>query len=162
MNDYDRRSNKTVCLYLKKHLSVGAIASTVALNLLPLVAQAEEITIGDRKIDAAVAETRQEQTKGLQGTTDLPDTKGMLFVFEPARKVCFWMKGTPIDLDVGFFDQNNRLVKVESMQANMLDLHCSPMPIRYALETNAGWFERYKINIGSTIHRPQQNHSQLQ
>ena len=163
MNDNDRRSNKNVSLYLKKHFSVSAVASTIAINLLPLVAQAEEIImIGDREIEVTIAETRQEQAKGLQGTTSLPDSKGMLFVFEPARKVCFWMKGTPIDLDVGFFDQNNRLIKVDFMQANMLDLHCSPTPISYALETSAGWFNRYKVSLGSQLKRPQQAHADAQ
>ena len=65
MNDNDRRSNKNVSLYLKKHFSVSAVASAIAINLLPLVAQAEEIImIGDREIDVTIAETRQEAGEG--------------------------------------------------------------------------------------------------
>lgn len=124
-----------------------------ALAVIAPLAQAEKISVGDRVLDVGVAQTRQEHTKGLQGVKHLPDTKGMLFVFEPTRKVCFWMKGTPIDLDIGFFDENDQLVRFEGMQANMLDLHCSPVPVRYALEVPSGWYQRYGISLTTKIRR---------
>lgn len=130
-----------------------SFALACALAVVAPLAQAEKITVGDRVLDVGVAQTRQEHTKGLQGVKHLPDTKGMLFVFEPTRKVCFWMKGTPIDLDVGFFDENDQLVRYEGMQANMLDLHCSPVPVRYALEVPSGWYQRYGISITTKLRR---------
>ena len=141
-------STPTICLSRRRSFALAC-----ALAMVAPLAQAEKITVGDRVLDVGVAQSRQEHTKGLQGVKHLPDTKGMLFVFEPTRKVCFWMKGTPIDLDVGFFDENDQLVKYEGMQANMLDLHCSPVPVRYALEVPSGWYQRYGISITTKLRR---------
>lgn len=66
---------------------------------LPFTAK---ITIGDQVIDLEVAKTPQEQEIGLMFRTDLPPNQGMLFPFQPARPVAFWMRNTLIPLDMIF------------------------------------------------------------
>ena len=66
---------------------------------LPITATAN---IAGREIQLEVAETPQQQAQGLMFRPPLPDDRGMLFPFTPARPVAFWMKNTPSPLDMIF------------------------------------------------------------
>lgn len=131
----------------------------LGLNGFSSASKAEKISVGNHEVDVTLAQTRQEQMKGLQGVSYLAEDHGMLFSFVPARKVCFWMKNTPIDLDVGFFNEKLELVQIEKMQANMLDLHCSKQPIRFALEVNRDWFTHHRISLGEKLTLPKTSFS---
>src|SRR5690349_7555344 len=62
------------------------------------------VTVGTRVVQAELATTYTERTNGLMGRTFLPDTAGMLFAFAGDQQLSFWMKDTPIDLDIAFVD----------------------------------------------------------
>lgn len=66
---------------------------------LPISAQA---VIAGHTIELEVARTRQQQATGLMYRTSLADNRGMLFTFEPAQTVNFWMKNVRIPLDMLF------------------------------------------------------------
>jgi uncharacterized membrane protein (UPF0127 family) len=68
-------------------------------QVLPISA---EVEIGDEQIQLEVARTPQEQAMGLMFRTELPPDRGMLFPFEFARPVQFWMQNTLIPLDMVF------------------------------------------------------------
>ncbi|MEG4331424.1 MULTISPECIES: DUF192 domain-containing protein [unclassified Microcoleus] len=68
-------------------------------QVLPVSARAR---IGDRPIELEVAKTPEQQAMGLMYRTSLPDDRGMLFEFKPARRVNFWMKNCKISLDMIF------------------------------------------------------------
>ncbi|MBS1174713.1 MAG: hypothetical protein H6R05_844 [Burkholderiaceae bacterium] len=97
------------------------------------------------------ADTAQERQMGLMNRTSLPENAGMVFVFEQTQPHCFWMKNTLIPLDIGFIDAQGRLVQIESMQAQTTDVHCPNQAIKYALETNQGWFDKHQITVGTQI-----------
>ena len=128
--------------------------ATLVMSAFATNVKAQKVVLANQTVDVVIAKTRQEQTKGLQGVQHLDEGQGMLFVFEPARKVCFWMKNTPIDLDIGFFNDKGQLIQIDHMQANMLDLHCSVKPIRYALEVNHGWFKRHNVHLNTLLTLP--------
>ena len=71
-------------------------------QVLPITAQA---TIAGETFDLEVAKTREEQQLGLMHRNALPDDRGMLFPFSPARPVAFWMKNVPVGLDMVFLYQ---------------------------------------------------------
>ncbi len=71
-------------------------------QVLPLTAR---VIIADQIIDLEVANTPQEQEIGLMFRTELLPNRGMLFPFQPARAVGFWMKNTLIPLDMVFLHQ---------------------------------------------------------
>jgi hypothetical protein len=66
---------------------------------LPISAQA---IIGDQQIGLEVARTPQQQAMGLMFRSEIPDDRGMLFEFEPARPVSFWMRNVLVPLDMVF------------------------------------------------------------
>ncbi len=75
--------------------------STPQGQVLPITATAKVESSG--KIFALeVAETQEQQQMGLMYRESLPDNRGMLFEFDPARPVSFWMKNCLINLDIIF------------------------------------------------------------
>lgn len=109
------------------------------------------IRVDNVPLTVEIAQTPQDQRRGLQYRTDLPENHGMLFVFLKPRNVCMWMRNVPIDLDVGFFDEKMRLLKVASMKRQTDTNHCANRPVTYALEVNRGWFKRHHIELGAQL-----------
>lgn len=89
---------------------------------LPITAIAN---IAGREIQLEVAATLQQQAQGLMFRPPLPDDRGMLFPFTPARPVSFWMKNTPSALDMIFL-LNGR---VQAIARNATMCVSDPCPI---------------------------------
>ena len=109
------------------------------------------IRVNDVALTVEIAQTPTDQRKGLQHRTHLPPDHGMLFVFLNPRAVCMWMRDVPIDLDVGFFDDKMRLVKIATMKRQTDTHHCADRPVAYALEVNRDWFKRHNIKPGALL-----------
>ena len=76
--------------------------------------QTVSITLPDGfVVNALVADTPQKQEKGLMFVKDLPENKGMLFVFNQEEEQAFWMKNTLIDLDIIFIGADKKVNSVE-------------------------------------------------
>ncbi len=110
---------------------------------------------GTRKnVQVEFARTTAEQERGLMGRTSLPESTGMLFVFDAPRALNFWMKNTLIPLDILYFDAQGALVNTATMQpcTSTVDAECvlypSDSPAQYALEVPAGYVGRERIGKG--------------
>lgn len=121
------------------------------LILTAAAAHAQTIFVNQTPVCVTFAATPQEQQKGLQGVSALDQNQGMLFVFKPARAICMWMKDVPIDLDVGFFNEKGTLFAIRRMKAQTETNHCSYREAAWALEVNAGWFEKNKLTEGAKL-----------
>lgn len=89
---------------------------------LPITATA---TIAGREIQLEVASTSKEQERGLMFRPPLPDDRGMLFPFTPARPTAFWMKNTPSPLDIIFLLDG----EVKAIARNVTTCQSDPCPI---------------------------------
>jgi uncharacterized membrane protein (UPF0127 family) len=102
-----------------------------------------------------VADTEAERAHGLMFREQLPQFGAMLFVYESAQPVAFWMKNTLIPLDMLFFDDAGRLARVHS---NAQPRDETPIPggtdIRYVLEINGGMAESLGIEPGAELRHP--------
>jgi hypothetical protein len=85
---------------------------------------------------------------------DMPQTEGMLFVFEQAGEQCFWMKNTLLPLTAAFVADDGTIVNTVDMKPETTDSHCSAKPVRYVLEMNKGWFAKKGIKAGSKLSGP--------
>ncbi|MEQ1498155.1 MAG: DUF192 domain-containing protein [Novosphingobium sp.] len=63
-------------------------------------------------VKAELAQSQQEQAKGLMFRTALGPDEGMLFPFTPAKQASFWMKGTVIPLDLLFIAPDGQIANI--------------------------------------------------
>ena len=106
---------------------------------------------GMHVIRAEVARTPAERATGMMMRTEMPSNAGMLFVFDVEGAQCFWMKNTLLPLSIAFIADDGTIVGLADMQPRDLDNHCSPKPVRYALEMNQGWFAKRGIKPGAKL-----------
>jgi hypothetical protein len=102
-----------------------------------------------------IADTASEREHGLMGRTDLAISAGMLFEFPESAVVAFWMKDTPIPLDMLFVDQDGRIVHI-AQRAVPYDYTpiSSLVPVTEVLEVNGGTADRLGIHDGDKIVLP--------
>lgn len=111
-----------------------------------------QIQIGNETLDVELAETAQQQAKGLRFRQTLAENDGMLFVFPAPQRVSFWMKDASIPLSIAFIQSDGKIVQIRPMQP----YDETPVPslsdtVVYALLVNQGWFERHGIAAGTVI-----------
>lgn len=93
------------------------------------------ISINKKELIVTVAQTEEEQKKGLQGVKELKDNEGMLFVFPEPQQVSFWMKDTNIPLDIIFIDEDLEVISVAKGEPNTEDAHVEN-DVAFVLEVN--------------------------
>lgn len=112
------------------------------------------LTIAGKTLEIEIAETPAQQERGLMFRRSLPEGTGMLFVFPDESEHAFWMKNTFIDLAIGYFDRNRKLIDIQEMKATSVleknpPSYPSSGPAMYALEVPKGWFKRNRVVIGA-------------
>jgi uncharacterized membrane protein (UPF0127 family) len=118
----------------------------------PLVAVTDG---GERQFTIEVADDNGERSRGLMFRRDLPQSRGMLFVFENTRRVAFWMKNTPLPLDLIFVGEDGRVVDI------MPGVPFSEAPIapagqvRFVLEVHEGTAAELGIKAGDRLRHPE-------
>ena len=110
-----------------------------------------KLSAGIHLIDTQVAATPEQRSTGLMFRKDMPQSEGMLFVFEQASEQCFWMKNTLLPLTAAFVADDGTIVNLADMKPQTTDSHCSTQPVRYVLEMNQGWFARKGVKPGSKL-----------
>jgi len=106
-----------------------------------------KLKINNKEYKVKLAITDEEKEKGLQHVTNLPEDEGMLFVYdEPEPSLGFWMQDTPLDLDIIFIGDDDKVIAVEKGIANTEDAHEADN-VLYVLElnTNSG------VEVGDTV-----------
>lgn len=119
--------------------------------------------IKGQTVELWIANTFDEQSKGLMFVTaeemaPLSDgtERGMLFVFDFSGRDSFWMKNTIIPLDIAYISAAGVVVSTYTMTP-LDDRHNQYPPAalyRYAIELNAGLWERLGVKPGDTIQIP--------
>ena len=109
------------------------------------------LTVGEHTLMVERATNRASRHRGLMFREHLPDGQGMLFVWHQDAHYSMWMKNTFIPLDVAFIDAQGRITNIMTMQPETTDPHTASQPVRFALEVNAGWFERHGIEPGHKV-----------
>ncbi len=109
------------------------------------------IEIKGYRLMVEVARTPEEKSKGLMYRKELPDSMGMLFVFDKEGYYPFWMKNTFIPLSIAFISKEGVIVDMRDMQPMSEEAIVSLKPFKYALEVNRGWFILRGIGIGDTV-----------
>ena len=97
--------------------------------------------IGDRVFSVELADSPDEQQRGLMHRRSLAPDHGMLFIFPDSRIRSFWMRNTYIDLSIAYIDSNGIIIDILDMEALDETPVPSTQPVQYGLEVNKGAFE---------------------
>ena len=105
-----------------------------------------------KKIDVEIAENDAERQKGLMFRSYMPDSVGMLFVFERPEPQGFWMRNTQISLDIIYVNEEKRIV---SIQKNAVPYSEQNLPsfgnAQYVVEVNGGYCDKNGIKAGDLV-----------
>ena len=126
-------------------------ASALAQPSAQLDLPRTQLTAGMFRIDVQLATTPQQRQIGLMSRREMPQTEGMLFIFEQPAEQCFWMKDTLIPLTAAFVADDGTIVNLADMKPLDETSHCSAKPVRYVLEMNQGWFAAKHLRAGSKL-----------
>jgi uncharacterized membrane protein (UPF0127 family) len=99
-----------------------------------------------------VADTPAKREMGLQYRRDLAEGRGMIFLFPREEQLSFWMKNTPIALDMIFISAERKIVGiVENTVPFSLDSRSVSGRSQYVLEINGGLSRRYGLRPGDSV-----------
>jgi uncharacterized protein len=143
-----------------KFLAGDALGQTEILNFdeskTKSLPHQVNVTINNVKLQADVALTPDEQTKGLAIKDTLKSNEGMLFPYDKPRILSFWMKDMKFPIDILWLNADKRVAHIEeSLQP------CSPLlpclsyapdvQAQYVLETVAGFSSSHGITEGTPV-----------
>jgi uncharacterized membrane protein (UPF0127 family) len=98
-----------------------------------------------------IADTPAKRELGLQYRNDLADDQGMLFLFPTEEVLTFWMKNTPIPLDMIFIGGDMKIVGIVRETAPFsLAPRSIGAPSRYVLEIKGGLARQKGIEAGDS------------
>ncbi len=140
-------------------LCLGAFLASSACSPAPSGAlNSESIRLpGGQVVEAEVAITRTDLTRGLMYRTSLAPDHGMLFVFPQSGKLSFWMYRCEIPLDIIWMDKDRRIVEIS---ANTPPCRSAPgdcphyggnQNSQYVLELAGGMAARYGLKTGDQL-----------
>jgi hypothetical protein len=108
---------------------------------------------GPVAFNVEVASDPKSQERGLMYRTSLAPDAGMLFDFHKPQSETFWMKNTPLSLDMIFIKGDGT---ISTIAANTVpyseDLIPSSEPVRAVLEINGGRAFALGIKPGDKVH----------
>jgi len=136
-----------------------ALLTTLLLLLLPTLAVAmgdTEATVytrnGEVPLSLELATTPKERAQGLMKREELAPHDGMLFVFPTEGQHGFWMKNTPLALDMVFVDARQTIVTiVHDTTPYSTSLIRPRKPVVAVIELDAGRAAREGIAIGDKV-----------
>jgi hypothetical protein len=110
---------------------------------------------GVHRFDVEIADTPQARSFGLMYRDSLAADAGMLFDFREDREVAFWMKNTPIPLDMLFIRRDGVIAHIAADTVPFSEeLVPSRAVVRFVLEVPAGTSAELGIAPGDFVMSP--------
>ena len=76
----------------------------------------------------------------------------MAFMYESDTQMRFWMKDTPLDLDIAFVSADGVILEVKTMRAgDTTTTTSSSDKVRFTVEMAAGWYARAGVKVGDKV-----------
>lgn len=103
-------------------------------------------------IDIEIAESDSAQARGLMQRRSLPAGGGMLFPYDTPRPLSFWMRNTPLPLDIIFVGDDGRIVNIARRTRPYSDESItSDGPAQYVVEVRAGFADRHGLTDSTRV-----------
>ncbi|WP_337660933.1 DUF192 domain-containing protein [Erythrobacter sp. Alg231-14] len=98
-----------------------------------------------------LADTNEAQARGMMFRTEMGDDEGMLFPSYAAQARSFWMKNTPLPLDIIFIGPDSRITNIEAGVPYSTDSVSSIGPALAVFEIRGGLSEELGIAAGDMV-----------
>jgi len=129
-------------------------AATFAANL-PRDVLLVETGSSQYRFEVEVADDPAERAEGLMYRQSLADNAGMLFLYPQPQPVEFWMKNTPLSLDIVFVRADGTIARIAANTTPMSeDRIPSGEPVLAVLEVKAGIMQQLGIAAGDRLRNP--------
>ena len=127
-------------------------AMMLPVDAAPLVA---ETVVGERVFSIEIADDSTERERGLMFRETMPDDRGMLFVFSQTQQIGFWMKNTPLPLDLIFIGEDGRVAGILPGVPFSEAVITPGVPVRFVLEVKSGIASKNRIGPGDRLSHPE-------
>jgi uncharacterized protein len=99
-----------------------------------------------------IADTEQARQQGLMHRRSMPERSGMLFLFDQADTLSFWMRNTPLPLDIIFVAPDSQVVSIARRTRPFSEDQIRAEGLaRYVVEVRAGFADRVGIDENTSI-----------
>lgn len=112
-----------------------------------------ELRIRNIVVKAELARTEEEKRRGLSGRPRLGEFEGLLFAFGRDSRPSFWMKDMAFPIDIFWIDKGLKIVGISKniSPESFPKVFPAPQPVRFVLEVNAEFADRYNIIVGDRL-----------
>ena len=125
-----------------------AMAASLAVETIVIETQTKPQTL-----HVEIASTPAARAHGLMGRKRLPQNTGMLFDFRKPLMVAFWMKDTPLSLDMLFVRADGTISTIATNAVPFSEHEITSVePIRAVIEIGGGQANALGIAPGNVVH----------
>ena len=104
------------------------------------------------RVRVEVMRTPEDRQRGLMFRKHLDPDAGMLFIFEHAQQLAFWMHNTYVPLDIIFVTDELVILGIVENATPLTDAPRSvPGLARYVVEVNAGFSRSHALSAGTKL-----------
>ena len=96
-----------------------------------------------------IANSDEARTRGLMFRRDLPQDRGMIFVFPTTEEHAFWMHNTLLGLDLIFLGEDRTVAGVLTAAPQTDTQRTVGKPTRYVVEVSAGEAAAHAVGPGT-------------
>ena len=143
--------------WAKRAIIALAVIVGVGYLLWQMNDQQQTMRLHGNTFHVTIVKDSDELQRGLSGTTNLPDGRGMLFVFPRDYTWAIWMKDMNYPIDIVWMDSNaNVIYMVKNAQPSSYPkTQFTPdKNARYVIELPSGTIEKTGIQVGDPAGLP--------
>ena len=111
------------------------------------------LEVNNKKLNIYIADSPDEWERGLSWKDNMPENRGMLFIFSTSDFYKIWMKDMKFPIDIIWIGEDKKIVDIKTniSPQTFPEIFTSRQPARYVLEVNSGWVDENKIEIEDKI-----------
>jgi hypothetical protein len=134
----------------------AAVAIWLVVNQFSSSGRPDQIVVvtrsGEHAFTVEWALTPEERARGLMFRETMAADHGMVFDFMVEEPQSFWMKNTPLSLDIVFIHANGTVARIARNTVPFSERNIpSGAPVRYVLEVVAGTADRIGLVGGDRV-----------
>ena len=138
-------------MFLRLGFLVAVVPALLAVSGIREVVLIETAS-SQYRFEVEVADDVKERAEGLMYREQLADNAGMLFIYSKPQPVDFWMKNTPLSLDIVYVRADGTIARISENATPMSEeLLPSGEPIKAVLEVKGGTMRALGVAVGDRL-----------